>query len=193
MNIRKVCVLMLIITAAIGRLNAQKGIMYSGFPESFEDGGEQVPGYGKKTIPLATGRWWFYGGLIDSSGNDKPTSGKYAARLNRNNTKPCYLQMNFDVKKGASKVIFWYSSYGARADKSCVFRLEYSTDKGNTWTQTGEDIVAKHKIKHSASFDIDIKEPVRFRIYKLALGDENADSTVANGRLSIDDFAVYEN
>jgi hypothetical protein len=173
--------------------HAQKGVLYPGFPESFEDGGTQPDGYGKKTIRLSTGRWWFYGALIDSSGNDKPSNGKYAARLNRNNTKPCNLQMNFDVTKGASKVILWYSSYGARADKPCVFCLEYSTDGGKNWTIMGEQLTAKVKVKQAATFEMNVQGPVRFRVHKLALGDESADSTVANGRLSIDDFAVYQN
>jgi len=101
--------------------------------------------------------------------------------------------MNFDVKKGASKVIFWYSSYGAKADKPSTFRLEYSTDGGKTWTQTGEDIVAKVKHKQEASFIVDIQGPVRFRINKLGLGNGDADSTISNGRLSIDDFSIYQN
>ncbi|MNK06426.1 hypothetical protein D3C87_243240 [compost metagenome] len=184
----------LLIFASLSNAKAQKGVLYPKFPESFEVT-DQVfeTGYGKKSLVFPTGKWWFYGALVDTTGNDRPSNGKYAVRINKNNTKPCYLQMNFDVKNGASKVIVWYSSYGAKADKPATFRLEYSTDQGKTWTQTGEDIVAKIKNKQGATFITDIAGTVRFRIHKLALGNGDEDPNIANGRLSIDDFAVYQN
>ncbi len=101
--------------------------------------------------------------------------------------------MNFDVKKGASKVIVWYSSYGAKADKPATFRLEDSVDGGKNWIPLGEDVQAVHKTKQAASYEFDLKGTVRFRNHKLALGDGNADPNIANGRLSIDDFSIYQN
>jgi hypothetical protein len=43
-----------------------------------------------------------------------------------------------------------------------------------------------------ATFSMDIDGPVRFRIHKLGLGPSSG-TTVKNGRLGIDDFAVYQN
>lgn len=193
-NLRLSLLTTLLVAISFLNVKAQKGVLYAKFPESFEVT-DQVfePGYGKKSLVFPTGKWWFYGALVDTTGNDRPSNGRYAVRINKNNTKPCYLQMNFDVKNGASKVVVWYSSYGAKADKPATFRLEYSTDAGKTWTQTGEDIVAKIKNKQGATFITDIAGPVRFRIHKLALGNGDEDPNIANGRLSIDDFAVYQN
>lgn len=173
---------------------AQRGMLYPNFPEGFEMKNQVLDrGYAEKSIYFPTGKWCLSGALVDSTRNDNPSNGFYAVRLNRNNTEPCYLAMDFDVKKGASRILVWYSSYSAKVDKPATFRLEYSTDGGNSWIQTGEDIVAKLKSKQSANFMLDIKGTVRFRIHKLALGNGDEDATIANGRLSIDDFAVYQN
>ena len=173
---------------------AQRGLLYPNFPEGFEMKNQVLErGYAEKSINFPTGKWWFSGALVDSTKNDNPSNGNYAVRLHGNNTVPCYLAMEFDVKKGASRVLVWYSSYSAKVDKPATFRLEYSTDGGNSWLQTGEDIVAKLKSKQSADFMLDIKGNVRFRIHKLALGNGDKDASIANGRLSIDDFAVYQN
>lgn len=53
-------------------------------------------------------------------------------------------------------------------------------------------IEAKSKVKQQAEFPLDIEGKVRFRIVKLALGNEKGDPSISNGRLSIDDFAVYK-
>lgn len=192
---KKFCSLLLVLLALLANSTyAQRGLLYPNFPESFEMKNQVLErGYAKKSIHFPTGKWWLSGALVDSTGNDSPSNGNYAVRLNRNNTEPCYLAMDFDVKKGTSRVLVWYSSYGAKADKPATFRLEYSIDGGNSWIQTGEDIVAKLKSKQSANFMLDINGTVRFRIHKLALGNGDEDASIANGRISIDDFAVYEN
>jgi len=174
-------------------VNAQKGSLYPKFPESFEGQEIKSDGYANSVSQLNTGKWAFVGARIDSFVNDHPSSGKNAARLVGNNTKPAYVQMNFDLNNGASKVIYWYSSYGAKADKPCQLQLEYSTDGGKEWNPAGELIEVKSKIKQAATVELDVKGNVRFRIHKLALGSPKEDPSIANGRLSIDDFSVYKN
>lgn len=172
---------------------AQKGMLYPGFPESFENKEAPVAGYKTKNINLSTGNWLFVGSRLDSTGNDKPTSGLFAVRMIGYNAEPVYAQMEFDVTEGASKVILWYSSYGAKVDQSSRFALEYSTDKGRNWEKAGEDITAKNKVKQAAKFELDIKGRVRFRIVKLGLGGGKNNTEIENGRLSIDDFSIYKN
>lgn len=171
--------------------NAQKGELYPNFPESFEQPGEILPGYKKGNIKLGSGEWYFLGTRIDSTGNDKPSSGKYAARMVGSNSIPALLQMNFDLPDGASKVSVSYSVYGAKMDKSSKFALEYSIDGGKKWMVSGTEILAKSKTIQSVNFDLNLKGKVRFRISKLGIG--KASEEIENGRLCIDDFAVYKN
>ena len=99
--------------------------------------------------------------------------------------------MMFDLPDGASKVSIWYASYKASADPSATWRLEYSTDGGTTWIQTGGDIKAVSKTASLITFTMDISGPVRFRINKLGLGSNATDVTIENGRLGLDDFSFY--
>jgi hypothetical protein len=101
-----------------------------------------------------------------------------------------YVQMNFDLPNGASKVTFSYGAY--YTDASSTIKLEYSQDGGVTWQQTGEKVSDASAESKVAIFLMDIKGAVRFRINKLGLGPTNGTS-VFNGRLSIEDFAVFSN
>lgn len=173
-------------------LNAS-GPIYAGFPESFE-----IPVYTDKSSynmadnnrQLSTGNWLLYQSILgNTGGRDVIVSGSQAIRFQQNLTVSALLQMNFDLPNGASKVTVWYATY--YTDKPSTWRLEYSQDQGQTWTQVGQnvsDVTQQHKM---ATFLMDISGPVRFRINKLGLGASS--STVNNGRLGIDDFAVYQN
>lgn len=172
-------------------LQKHKRAIYPGFPESFENPGELIPGYKKNTLKLATGNWFLFGSRVDSTANDHPTSGKFALRFVGNNTTNALAEMKFDLKDGASKVIVWYSAYGAKADKPCTFQLEYSSDAGKNWSKAGQEVTASSKSKQSIAFELSLAGNVRFRINKLGLGV--TDDTINNGRLSIDDISVYKN
>lgn len=194
MQIIKTIVVVFLVAIGCQKAYSQKGALYQNFPESFELTDQQIAqGYAKKYITFSTGKWWFNGALVDSTGNDRATSGQYAVRFNKNNTNPLYLEMDFDVKSGASKVIFWYSSYGAKADKHSSFQLEQSTDGGKKWHAVGDVITTKFKHKQAATYKLDISGNVRFRVCKLPLGNGDVNETIENGRLSIDDFSIYKN
>jgi len=166
--------------------------LYPSFPEDFENAPVKVK-YDRAGVKLKTGDWILDNCVIQNTANDVPASGAYAARFIKDNTAPAYLQMDFDLPNGASKVTVAYSSYAAKADPLCMWTLEYSTDKGKTWQQTGNEVVAENKrSKATAMFNLNIQGPVRFRINKLGLGSEQIDPSIKNGRLSIDDFAVYQ-
>ncbi|MBB6612831.1 hypothetical protein H7F15_17450 [Pontibacter sp. Tf4] len=166
------------------------GPIYAGWPESFE-----IPDYNEKKSydmgnndrQLSTGNWTLYQSILEqTAGRDVIVSGKQAVRFNQKRTDSALLQMNFDLPNGASKVTVWYATY--YTDPTSKWKLEYSQDQGATWTQIGNvvsDVERNHKM---ATFLMDISGPVRFRINKLGLG-----TTEPNGRLGIDDFAVYQN
>jgi hypothetical protein len=93
--------------------------------------------------------------------------------------------MHFDVPDGASKVTVFYGRYGA--DARSQIRLESSINGGTTWTIVGNPItVNADKEFRQATWMVNFTGPVRFRINKLGTGTTN------NGRLSLDDFAIYK-
>jgi len=174
------------------------GKLYAGWPETFEEpshpkGSYNMPDIGNN-VGLPTGEWHLYQAIFGSTaGRDRIVSGLNAIRLQQNRSDDEYVQMNFDVPDGASKVTFWYGAY--YNDQSSTFKLEYSTDHGATWQQVGEQISDAHTFAQDmnpkqAIFLMNIPGPVRFRVNKLGLGTSN--NTVSNGRLGIDDIAIYK-
>jgi hypothetical protein len=141
---------------------------------------------------LKTGNWLLDQAILaNTSGRDRfnPT-GLQCIRMQQNLAVPGYVQMNFNVPNGASKVSLLYGAY--YNDASSSFALEYSKDNGLTWVQTGNVISDASAVAKTATFLMDITGPVRFRVKKLGLGTTN-NTTINNGRLSIEDFAIYAN
>lgn len=173
------------------------GRIYGGWPESFETPAGAKGSYDMPTINnnmvFQTGQWHLFQSIIgDTPGRDRIVSGTKAIRFQQNLAVPAYLQMNFDIPNGASKVIFWYGAY--YTDRSSSFDLEYSTDQGTTWTKVGETITDAHKTSESlnakqAIYLMNIQGPVRFRIKKLGLGTST--NTIENGRLGVDEISVF--
>ena len=181
------------------------GPIYPGYPEDFESPEQSVKGsYNMNTpavpnnaIDLKTGNWTLSQCLLgNTAGRDRIVSGTQAIRFQQNLTaaNPCYLQMNYDLPNGATKVTFWYGNY--YNDAASSFDLEYSIDQGKTWTKIGDTIsdplpVSQGLAPKQATFLMDIEQPVRFRIFKLGLGPTSI-PTVYNGRLGVDDIAIYQ-
>jgi len=174
------------------------GKLYAGWPETFDAVDASVKGSydmkDKNAVSFPTGQWNLYQAILGTTaGRDRIVSGKNAIRMQQNLSVDGYVQMNFDVPNGASKVTLWYGSY--YTDRSCTFKLEYSTDGGTTWKQTGEPISDAHTTTESmnskqAVFLMNIQGPVRFRVTKLGLGTSN--NVINNGRLGLDDIAIYK-
>lgn len=172
------------------------GALYAGFPEGFES-----PDFSKKSsydmpaisnnIDLATGNWKLQqailGNTVLSDKFNQP--GKQCIRMQQNLSAAGYVQMNFDLTQGASKVTVFYGKYST--DPTSTFKLEYSTNGGTTWVQAGSNIsTMPAKGSTQATFMVNITGNVRFRINKLGLGASSA--TVQNGRLNIEDIAIYK-
>jgi hypothetical protein len=176
------------------------GPIYPGFPEDFEVPDIAVKGsYNMNTVAvpnnninLKTGNWKLEQSILaNTAGRDRfNPAGAQCIRFQQNLTVPAYLQMNFDVLNGASKLSLSYGSY--YTDASSTFKIEYSTDQGATWKQIGENIKDASATPKTLTVLMDIVGPVRFRVNKLGLGTTN-NTTINNGRLSIEDVAIYSN
>src|SRR5690606_25991841 len=118
------------------------GEIYVNFPEDLEQFSptQSSPkgSYASLTpIDLKAGSYILNNAVIQKDANEK-RNGIWAIRFQQNLTVPAYFQMDFDLPNGASKVEFQYAKFGS--DAGSAFRLEYSTDGGNTWLQTGTDV-----------------------------------------------------
>jgi len=174
------------------------GPVYAGFPESFESVPQATKGsynmntaaVPDNTVTFTTGPWKLFQTIIgNTAGRDRYTSAQ-GLRMQQNLTVPAVVEMKFDVPNGASKVTLLYGAYYTDAASSWL--LEYSQDQGKTWQQTGPTITDAGNWQHSITFLMNIEGPVRFRINKLGLGP-SAPPAILNGRLGLDDIAIYEN
>lgn len=176
------------------------GPIYPNWPESFEVPVESVKGsYNMNTaavpdnsIDLKTGNWKLYQSILAATaGRDRINApGVQSIRMQQNLKESAYLQMNFDLPNGASKVTLWAGAYFT--DAVSTFRLEYSTDGGLTWLAAGPDVQCQSGGSRQETFLLNIKGKVRFRINKLGLGTTSVPN-ILNGRLSIEDIAIYSN
>ena len=177
-------------------VNFESGAVYDGFPEGFE-----VPDATEKAsynmtaiannIDLSTGNWKLQQALLGNTViRDKYNlPGKQCVRMQQNLSSAAYVQMNFDVTEGASKVTVFYGKY--YTDPTSTFRLEYSINGGTNWVIVAGNITdMPDRGSKQATFMVDVPGNVRFRIHKLGLGSSSA--TVFNGRLCIEDIAVYK-
>lgn len=166
------------------------GALYAGFPESFEtpDAATKASyNSGTNLITANTGTWFLLQAIIGNTVlSDKFNApGKQSIRMQQNLTTSGFVQMNFDVPDGASKVTVFYGKYGT--DAKSTLRLESSVNGGTTWVTVGANITdMPDKGNKQATWAVNFTGPVRFRINKIGTGTSN------NGRLSIEDFAIYK-
>lgn len=173
------------------------GVEYENFPENFElavassKNDYDMPAI-NNTVTFQTGNWKIYQGIIGNVVNADRFNplGLQSIRLQSDLSESAYLEMGFDLPDGASKVTFIYGSYAN--DQPSTFSLEYSQDHGTTWKTIGATVSNAKAAPQIATFIVDIKGNVRFRINKHGLGVTDFPK-ILNGKLSIDDFTVYKN
>lgn len=174
------------------------GPIYAKFPESFEAVPQATKGsYNMNTVAVpdntvtfGTGPWKLYQSILgNTSGRDRYT-GTQGIRMQQGLTESATVEMKFDLPNGATKVTLLYGAY--YTDAASSWKLEYSQDQGATWQQTGTTVTDAGNFQRTITFLMNISGPVRFRINKLGLGPSNP-PTVLNGRLGLDDIAIYEN
>ncbi|MDR6784425.1 hypothetical protein ABIE26_002186 [Pedobacter africanus] len=173
------------------------GTIYAKFPEDFEAPAASekaifdMPATGNNVV-LKSGSWNLHQcifGAVRNSDRFDPR-GNQCIRMQKNLSVPAFLQMNFDLPNGASKVTLVYGAYGT--EPSSTWRLEYSQDAGASWKAAGEDVSDASAVAKSVTFNLNIKGNVRFRVNKLGLGVSNV-PFLLNGLLNIDSFTVYQN
>lgn len=177
-------------------INYSSGTLYTGFPESFESPDPSEKASYNMTaiannIDLSTGNWKLQQAILAPTViRDKYNlPGKQCIRMQQNLSSSGYVQMNFDVTEGASKVTVFYGKY--YTDPASTFRLEYSVNGGTNWTALAPNITDMPETgSKQATFMVNITGTVRFRINKLGLGTSSP--TIQNGRLCIEDFAIYK-
>ncbi len=173
-----------------GDIQFSSGVLYAGFPESFEtpDAATKASyNSGTNIIAASTGNWFLLQAILANTpvADKYNLPGKQAIRMQQNLTSSGYVQMNFDLPDGASKVTVFYGKYSTDAKSS--FRLESSINQGTTWVAVGTNITdMPDKGNKQATWMVNFSVPVRFRINKIGTGTSN------NGRLALDDFAVYK-
>ncbi|ADY50661.1 hypothetical protein Pedsa_0073 [Pseudopedobacter saltans DSM 12145] len=180
----------------------ETGAIYANFPETFES----VPASQKADylmpaiddkVTFGSGTWRLYQAVIGNTPSyDRfnPLNGLQAIRLKDKLNGSAYLEMNFDLTHGASKIEIIHAIYGLYSSDPKVasaWNLEYSQDQGATWTKLG-NTVAETNTKNPSivTFNVNIKGKVRFRINKLGYDGYPNGQT---GMLNIDDFTVYQN
>ncbi|KAA6435351.1 DUF5689 domain-containing protein [Rufibacter glacialis] len=183
---------------SINDVEDQSGPLYPGFPETFDNPSlvkdsynmNPLRGVVDNTIDFSTGSWkLFYSIVGQTPGRDRFT-GTWGIRMQdgRPANQSPYVQMNFDLPNGASKVTYIYGAY--YTDASSTWWIEYSQDKGKTWKKVGPTMTEAGNWTRTATVLMDISGPVRFRLFKQGLGANNPPA-VFNGRFAFDNFAVY--
>jgi len=170
--------------------------LYPGFPEGFEnhddDVGPRKNSYtgtgptGENTDYFATGEWVLERVYTLSTAALIHKIGTWCAMMSPN--IEAYVAMNFDLPYGARK--FSYITGVATLTNQndingmpITIKTEYSIDGGNSWIQIGDDLLIDDMEKqYFVEFnDLEIMDPVRFRITKSA----------SLARPILDDIAVY--
>ena len=91
-----------------------------------------------------------------------------------------------DLPDGLNRVSFLYRRYGS--DTQVDWKVEYSVDQGESWTQIGDDFTAPASDDvQTFSKNVNVSDPARVRIVR-ASADGN-DSK--NRRLNIDDIELF--
>jgi hypothetical protein len=183
------------------------GPIYANWPEGFETPDAAVKAsynmnttaVPDNTITLKTGPWKLEQAIL---GNLNANRDRYNApglqciRLQQSLSVPGYVQMMFDLPNGATKLTLWQGAYST--DVSSTFKLQYSVDAGVNWVdaiavgRTTANIATLTGGSKQETYLFNITGNVRFRVNKLGLGTTSS-PTLLNGRLCIEDIAIYSN
>ncbi|MFD1629867.1 hypothetical protein [Pseudopedobacter beijingensis] len=172
-------------------ISAQSQVLYSGFPEKFDT--ELIKeSYEDGEVKLNTGMWRLKGVklLTRRKGMEIDDDGTKGLLFVSNNKGAMVAEMKFDLEEGISKVSVQSFSFGT--DAPCKWRLQMSTDRGSTWKWVGKEVVVDNKIPREEEVKINANGPIRVRVLKLGLGNPKEDSSIQNGRLVIDNIAIYK-
>ena len=140
--------------------------------ENFESGSKGS--YAAADVSLASGSWHFSDALLGSLSSDRKNGSK-SVRIRNTGS----IAMNFDFSNGVSSVQVKHAKYGSNSNSNWL--LEYSTNSGSTWQQTGQTTATSSTSLQTVNFTLSITGNIRFRIRKTSGG---------GNRINIDDFII---
>ncbi|TVR42023.1 MAG: hypothetical protein EA392_00810, partial [Cryomorphaceae bacterium] len=158
------------------------GALSAQYIVDFEGTGETKTGYASGTVNLSSLDWDMTEALIGTSASDWKNGARSARMRGYGESAMTMLE---DKTGGAGNVTFQYRRFGT--DQQVAWRVEYSTDQGQTWTQLGNDFTAPASNDvQTFSEDVDTPDDIRIRISSVAT--TGAD----NRRLNIDDITITD-
>lgn len=164
-------------------------VVYSGFPETFEETEYSKSKYAAAEVQIGSGLWNLDNFLIGDAPGDQKNGARSARSYHGQNSsgpKNSILEMRYDLPDGASKISF-YHAICANDDPSS-FKVQVSKDAGETWEDISE-IYTNGTTLTYREIALDIDGPVRFRFYKLS----SVEAGREEGRMNIDDIDIYPN
>lgn len=141
--------------------------------EDFEQGAKAA--YATGTVYLKTGPWTMNDALIGNLASDRK-NGTFSVRMRNTGS----LAMNFDLLKGADRIVIYHAVYGN--DAASTWELETSVNGGDSYQKRGETVTSSKNTLDSVVFQIKETGPVRFSITKLTGG---------TARINFDDIRIY--
>ncbi len=148
----------------------------------FEGDGEVKTAYAAGTVNLSGLDWELTQVLIGTADADWKNGNRSARLRGYGDSEMVMVQ---DKANGAGSITFEYKRYGS--DDQVDWRVEYSTDAGNTWIQVGDSFTAPDSdVVQTFSEQVDEEGDIRFRIKR-----ETEDGT-QNRRLNIDDIVITD-
>ncbi len=162
-----------------GHLQITPAASEEGYFVDFEGAGETKGGWATGTVFLSGLEWEMEDVLIGTLPQDWK-NGARSARLRGHDSSR--MEMLEDVTNGIGIVSFGYRQYGS--DAQVTWRVEYSTDGGDTWTQTGDDFMGGEE---EATFFSLVNTPGHGRIRIVSV-----DGGSSNRRLNIDDILITD-
>jgi hypothetical protein len=154
----------------------------AGYLVDFEGEGETKPGYAQDTVVLSGLEWDMTEALIGTSTSDWK-NGERSARMRGYGSSSMTMLEN--KSGGIGEVIFLYRRYGG--DSQVDWKVEYSTDNGDTWTQIGDDFTAPATDDVQVFSEVvNIAGDARIRIKRAT------EEGTSNSRLNIDDILITD-
>lgn len=153
---------------------------FAQYTVDFENMGETKAAYGSGSVTLSGLQWNMTDALIGTEANDWKI-GARSARMRGYATSS--FTMIEDKTDGLGTLSFSYQRYGT--DAQVAWKVQYSTDAGQSWIQIGDSFTAaSESIVQTFSEDVNVEGSVRVRI----LAD--IASGTSNRRLNIDNITL---